>query len=287
MTLPLNFNSAIQEIVKEEWGQLLSLLIIKLNDIQLCEDVLQDAAEAALHHWRKNGLPKHPRAWLLKTAKHKAIDRIRRDINFHKKQKEYQYLLEIDQAEEIKEDQYEIPDERLRLIFTCCHPALDQKISVALTLQLVGGLTTSEIARAFLVKPETMAQRLVRGKRKIKHAGIPYIIPQRAVFSERLDTASAVLYLIFNEGYSASSGTDHIRKELCQEAIRLAKLLSRLCPEEPEVKALLALMLLHDSRRPARYTKDGDFVPLQDQDRTLWLKESRDQGLRLLQSALK
>ncbi len=171
---------------------------------------------------------------------------------------------------ELRENEFAVPDERLRLIFTCCHPALDSGVSIALTLRLLGGLSTEEIAKAFLTSKDAMAQRLVRGKRKIKQTAIPYIIPEKGMFPQRLSTVLSVLYLIFNEGYSATSGEKHIRGELCNEAIRLSRILCKLCPSEPEVLALLALMLLHDSRKPARFNTRGGFVSLEDQDRSRW-----------------
>ena len=282
---PINFNVAIHKIVREEWGYLLSSLIKSLGDLHLAEDVLQDAVEAAIIHWRNHGLPNSPNGWLLTTAKRKAIDRFRRDNNFKNKQQDYTHLMQDDYEQ--KEHDYDIPDERLRLIFTCCHPALDPKVSVALTLQLLGGLTTLEIARAFFVKKEAMAQRLVRGKRKIKQAAIPYIIPEKVVFPERLDAVLKVLYLIFNEGYSASSGHKHIRIELCREAIRLAHILNHLCPNQPEIMALLALMLLHDSRANARFGKKGELVPLEGQDRAQWNRTQIEEGRLLVEAALK
>lgn len=284
-SLPINFDVAIHKIVREERGYLLSALIKSLGDLHLAEDVLQDAVETALVQWREHGLPSSPNGWLLITAKRNAIDRLRRDSNFKLKQQEFSHLMFVDDAQ--KEDEYDIPDERLRLIFTCCHPALDPKVSVALTLQLLGGLSTAEIAKEFLVKKEAMAQRLVRGKRKIKHAAIPYTIPEKSVFSERLQVVLKVLYLIFNEGYSASSGQKHIRFELCREAIRLVRILNKLCPNEPEVMALLALMLLHNSRAIARFGKDGEFVPLEEQNRGLWNREQIGEGRLLVENALK
>ncbi len=282
---PIYFEVAIQKIVREEWGYLVSSLISLLRDLNLAEDALQDAVEAALLNWKKDGLPKSPKGWLLKTAKRKAIDRIRRDKNFASKANDIKLLSEQNNLP--KESEFAVPDERLRLIFTCCHPALDHKISVALTLQLLGGLSTAEIARAFLVKTETMAQRLVRGKRKIKQSGIPYIVPEKEIFAERLDAVLSVLYLIFNEGYSATSGRKHIRIELCQEALRLSNILYKLCPEEPEVKALLSLMLLHDARRIARFNNKGDFISLEEQDRSLWVRPQIEAGLSLIEEALK
>lgn len=282
---PINFEVAIHKIVREEWGYLLSSLIKSLRDIHLAEDVLQDAVEAAIVKWQKNGVPNFPKAWLLTVAKRKAIDRIRRDNNFQQKKEEYIALLEEDDAP--REDEFTVPDERLRLIFTCCHPALNHSTSVALTLQLLGGLTTAEISRAFLTTKETMGQRLVRGKRKIKQTAIPYTVPEKEIFAERLDAVLSVLYLIFNEGYSATSGDHHIRAELCQEAIRLLRILNSLCPEEAEVEALLALTLLHDSRRKARFNVSGDFVSLENQNRKIWDKEKIKEGLLLVESALK
>lgn len=274
--------------MREERGRLLAILVGKLTDIELAEDALQDAVESALFHWAKNGLPKNPEAWLLKTAKHKAIDKIRRAKNFAQKQDEYRSLLDLEIGDIIlSEDQYAVPDERLRLMFTCCHPVLEGKVSVALTLQLLGGLSVPEIARAFLVKPETMAQRLVRGKRKIREAQTPYNLPKLIDFPQRLNMVLTVLYLIFNEGYSASSGAHHIRENLCFEAVRLARILLKLCPEDPEVMALLALMLLHDARRPARYSSQGEYIPLEEQDRNLWLQAQVTEGAGLVQRALK
>jgi len=275
--------SVFNEIIKNHWGHIIALLSNLLNDIELAEDAMGDAIESALKHWHKNGIPEKPKAWLFKTAKHKALDKIRRNKNFEIKKITYIQLLETNSSTK-KEDEYSIPDERLRLIFTCCHPALKQDISVALTLQLLGGLTTTEIANAYLVKKETMAQRLVRGKRKIKLAGIPYIIPEQSQFKQRLITVLKVLYLIFNEGYTASSGNH--RFELCDEAIRLTEILLKLCPQ-PEVQGLLALMLLNDSRRNSRFTQSGGFISLELQDRSLWISKQMRVGQQLVQSALK
>ena len=280
-------NNNLHRIVKLYWGQLLALLIKILKDVELSEDALQDALESAFIHWSKNGVPQNPKAWLLATAKHKAIDKIRRSKNFEEKKTHYQQLLDIQTDTGIKEDEYSIPDERLRLIFTCCHPALAPNISVALTLQLLGGLTTLEIAKAFLVKSETMAQRLVRGKRKIKQAKIPFSIPDKDDFSDRINNVLMVLYLIFNEGYSASTGAKPIRHAMSDEAIRLTQILLKLCPSNSEVKGLLALMYLHDSRKPARFSMLGEFIPLEKQNRLLWDKQRKQEGLDLIQSALK
>lgn len=281
---PIKFETAIQSIIREEWGYLISTLYKSINDFDLIEDALQDAIETALVKWKQDGLPKSPKGWLLITAKRKAIDKIRRQKNFQSKQTEYGLLLEQD--DDVKEYQFDIPDERLRLIFTCCHPALDNHVSTALTLRLLGGLSTMEIARAFLVTKKTMAQRIVRGKRKIKQTAIPYIIPDTDSFQQRLSAVLSVLYLIFNEGYSATSGEKHIRGELCNEAIRLARILNGLCPDEPEVMALLALMLLHDSRKSSRFDSRGGFVSLEDQDRSLWNQNLIREGTKLTEVAL-
>lgn len=282
---PINFDAAIQKIIREEWGYLISTLYKFLNDFDLAEDSLQDAVETALSKWRSDGVPKSPKGWLLVAAKRKAIDRVRRDTNFKNKQADYK-LLFADEGE-LQENQFTVPDERLRLIFTCCHPALDSGVSIALTLRLLGGLSTGEIAKAFLVSKEAMAQRLVRGKRKIRHAAIPYVIPEKDQFPQRLSAVLSVLYLIFNEGYSASSGEKHVRGELCNEAIRLTRVLFGLCPREPEVLALLALMLLHNSRKSARFDGSGKFVSLEDQDRSRWNRKMIEEGEVLLEAALK
>ncbi len=278
---------SLNTIIKNHWGQIVALLSNYLQDLDLAEDAMQDALESALIHWQKNGVPNNPQAWLFTTAKHKALDKIRRAQNFSCKQQQYQQLLELDTQTDTKEDDFAIPDERLRLIFTCCHPAIDSSVSVALTLRLLGGLTTQEIAKAFLLKTETMAQRMVRGKRKIKQAGIAYKIPEKEDFPQRLDAVLKVLYLIFNEGYAASCGDKPIRHKLCDEAIRLTQILFKICPQEAEVKGLLALMLLHDSRKKVRYNQQGEFVPLEQQDRNLWNKDQIEQGIQLVQSALK
>jgi RNA polymerase sigma-70 factor (ECF subfamily) len=283
----MTYDNKINSIAKQYWGHLLALLINILKDVEMAEDALQDALVSALIHWKKNGIPQNPKAWLLATAKHKAIDKIRRAKNFNEKQPSYKILLEMETDTDIKEDEHSIPDERLRLIFTCCHPALDAKVSVALTLQLLGGLTTSEIANAYLVKKETMAQRLVRGKKKIKLAKIPYIVPEQVDFMIRMKNVLMVLYLIFNEGYASSTGKILIRDTLCDEAIRLTYVLYELCPNEAEVSGLLALMLLHDSRKQARSNNQDEFIPLEYQDRSLWHNGKIQQGLILIQSALK
>ena len=257
------------------------------RDFQLAEDVLQDAVIAALTHWPTAGLPRSPSAWLLQTARRKAIDRFRRDTNYASKLAAIEALTDGHAATDEHDSMDEtIPDERLRLIFTCCHPALPEAARVALTLRSLGGLTTPEIARAFLVGEATMAQRIVRAKRKIKAARIPYRVPPPELWPERLVSVLAVVYFIFNEGYAASSGDHPTRADLCQEAIRLGQILVALAPEAPEAGGLLALMLLHDARRPARADEHGDLITLEDQDRTLWDHGKIKQGVALLRAVL-
>ena len=284
---PRSVEHFIEEFVHAEWGRLLASLIKTLRDFELAEDCLQEALVAALEHWGKNGMPASPAGWLLQVARRKAIDRIRRSKNFDRKQSEYAYLLELENEPACDMENHEIPDERLRLIFTCCHPALDEKSRIALTLRTLGGLKTPEIASAFLDKEEAMAQRLVRAKRKIKIAGIAYKIPEQEDWDERLSSVLNVLYLVFNEGYSASDGEDQIRADLCEEAIRLASAINDLKPQEPEIMGLLALMLLHDSRRAARVSVEAVFPSLEDQDRSLWNNEKIGQGRLLIREALK
>ena len=278
-------HARIETLVCEERGRVLAGLVAHLRDIDLAEDVLQDAYVAALQRWRLEGVPTHPRAWLFQTARRRAIDRIRRDRNFADKRAQ----LAIDEAleRELASDEGEehVVDERLRMLFTCCHPALAQPARVALTLKTLGRLTTSEIARAFLVPETTMAQRLVRAKRKIKAANIPYRVPPPHLWSERLDSVLAVVYLIFNEGYSATQGDELTRADLCDEAIRLGRMLTELAPAEPEAAGLLALMLLHDSRRAARTDARGELKTLEDQDRARWDAERIQEGLRHLERA--
>ncbi len=257
-----------------------------VRDLELAEDVLQDAFVAALQRWPEDGVPKHPRAWLLRTARHKAIDRFRRDANFQLKRTQLEVLVELERRAKPDEMDDTIEDERLRLVFTCCHPALAEPARVALTLRTIGGLTTTEIARAFLVPETTMAQRLVRAKRKIKAAGIPYRVPPPRLWPERLHSVLSVIYLVFNEGYAATSGRQPTRAGLCDEAIRLGRILVDLVPREPEAAGLLALMLLHDSRRRARTDDSGDLVTLERQDRSLWNREQIDEGARLLRRAI-
>jgi RNA polymerase sigma-70 factor (ECF subfamily) len=287
MNPPLdNSAQAINSVVRENWGRLLAILIGTVRDFQLAEDSLQDAVESAIDHWRRSGLPRSPAGWLLQTARRKAIDRIRRDRNFERKALEYAALIEIEREEAEPPEGDAIPDERLRLIFTCCHPAIEEKTRIALTLRTLGGLTTREIARAFLDREEAMSQRLVRARQKIGDAGIPYEIPGHAELGERLATVLRVVYLIFNEGYAATAGDTQVRQSLCDEAIRLTRILCDLRPAEPEIIGLLALMLLHDSRRDARSDADGNLVSLDHQDRRLWRKDQINAGIALVERAL-
>lgn len=280
---PIHTKQAIERIVREDWGRILAVLVKQLRDFQLAEDSLQDTVEAALQHWPERGIPKVPIAWLLQTARRKAIDRIRRLKNLERKQPEYALLMEQEETADMIDEA--IPDERLRMIFTCCHPALDEKSRVALTLRTLGGLTTDEIAASFLDKEKAMAQRLVRAKRKIKDAGIAYEIPEPEFWDDRLSSVLSVLYLIFNEGYSASTGENLIRFDLCEEAIRLTRAISGLLPDEPEIMGLLALMLLHHSRSQTRF-ENGEFIPLEKQNRNAWSQELITEGTTLVKQAL-
>lgn len=266
---------------------MLATLIGLLGDFDVAEECLQEACAAALQHWPSEGAPANPRAWLISAARHKAIDRFRRDRRLEQKSEEILKTSDHSTPPEDYSQDDMFPDDRLRLIFTCCHPALDQDAQVALTLRTLCGLTTEEISRAFLVPVATMAQRLVRVKRKIRETALPYRVPLPEDIPDRLDTVLLVVYLIFNEGYLASSGDSLIRRELCGEAIRLGRLLCQLLPKEPGARALLALMLLHDSRRDARANKDGELVLLEEQDRSLWLWDQIKEGTTLLESALR
>jgi RNA polymerase sigma-70 factor (ECF subfamily) len=281
--------AAVAQAFAEEWRRVVATLIRLTGDWDLAEECAQDAFELALEHWAGAGIPRQPGAWLTTTARNRAMDRLRRRANEVVKLQEVaavpQDLPEISTDEE--EAESGVRDDLLRLIFTCCHPALPLDARVALTLRTLAGLSTAEIARAFLVPPTTMAQRLVRAKHKIRYAGIPFKVPAADLLPERTAAVLSVLYLLFNEGYAATAGPDLVRQSLCSEAIRLARMLAGLMPDEPEAVGLLALMLFHHARRTSRVDEVGDLVTLEDQDRSTWNKTEIDEGVRLLDTALR
>jgi RNA polymerase sigma-70 factor (ECF subfamily) len=276
--------AVIDRTFREESGQVIATLIRLFGDIDLAEEAVQDAFVVATERWPETGLPPNPGGWIVTTARNRAIDRLRRESS---REERHAHAVELQLQSEPDPLEGPLTDDRLRLIFTCCHPALDTSARVALTLRLLGGLQTPEIARAFLVPEATMGQRLVRAKRKIKAANIPYRVPADADLPDRLGAVLTVVYLIYNEGYSASSGEELVRSDLALEAVRLAGLLTNLMPDEPEATGLLALLLLSESRRGARVASDGSMVLLADQDRNLWDRELIDQGQELVRACLR
>ena len=286
--MPSDVAAAIEAVYRADWGRIVATLIKMMGDFDLAEESVQEAFAVAVEQWNSSGIPDSPAAWIIQTARHKAIDRIRRRSNYAEKLEMYVKAGFMQESVEPNYSSGEIPDERLRLIFTCCHPALAEESQIALTLRTLCGLETDEIARAFLLSSTTMAQRLVRAKRKVRDANIPYVVPETRDMPARLDAVLTVIYLVFNEGYVATRGKSLLRTDLCSEAIRLGRLVRMLMQPRPPAEAtgLLALMLLHDARREARLNAAGDLVLLEDQDRSLWNANQIEEALALAREAM-
>jgi RNA polymerase sigma-70 factor (ECF subfamily) len=283
--MSLDAAAAVEAVYRSDWGRIVATLIRLIGDFDVAEESAQEAFTAAVDQWRTSGVPEFPRTWIIKTAHHKAIDRVRRRIRFEEKVESQVRNETVSTVEQPNYDTTEIPDDLLRLIFTCCHPALALEVQVSLTLHTVCGLQTDEIARAFLVPATTMAQRLVRAKRKIRDAGIPYAVPETDAMAERLAAVLTVIYLVFNEGYSSTRGDSLVRADLCTEAIRLGRLIGTLMPQPPtEATGLLALMLLQDARRDARLNESGDIIVLEEQDRSRWNQQQITEALPLIET---